>query len=189
MADEKMEMFPSMMSRPPLILYRIEQRHLDRLKTIAIRLREATVDGSSLGAVLRETIAAALDIHEIVAYAEALEALRGPGEAHVRLCPVIDSAVILGLDPKKCDTIYPRTRDGRCRGCGIVGDHPQRGYEMTAKLTCSCGAKTSKDIGVGDIIECSGCHAVWRLEPTVSCEPATKSEIRDYRSRQYGESE
>lgn len=36
-----------------------------------------------------------------------------------------DNAVILGLDPKECDSIYPRTRDGRCQGCGIVGEHPR----------------------------------------------------------------
>lgn len=35
-------------------------------------------------------------------------------------------AVILGHDPAKCDAIYPRTRDGRCQGCGIVGDHPKK---------------------------------------------------------------
>lgn len=34
--------------------------------------------------------------------------------------------VILGHDPAKCDGIYPRTRDGRCQGCGIVGDHPKK---------------------------------------------------------------
>ena len=34
------------------------------------------------------------------------------------------TAVILGLDPATCDGVYPRTRDGRCQGCGIVGDHP-----------------------------------------------------------------
>ena len=32
-------------------------------------------------------------------------------------------AVILGNDPKTCDGIYPRTRDGRCQGCGRTDDH------------------------------------------------------------------
>lgn len=31
---------------------------------------------------------------------------------------------ILGLDPQECDGVYPRTRDGRCQGCGVVGEHP-----------------------------------------------------------------
>jgi hypothetical protein len=35
-------------------------------------------------------------------------------------------AVILGHSPEECDRVYPRTRDGRCQGCGIVGDHPAR---------------------------------------------------------------
>jgi hypothetical protein len=34
---------------------------------------------------------------------------------------------ILGKDPKECDGVYPRTRDGRCHGCGIVGEHPKKG--------------------------------------------------------------
>ena len=37
----------------------------------------------------------------------------------------MSNAFILGLDPAKCDGVYPRTRDGRCQGCGIVGDHPK----------------------------------------------------------------
>lgn len=46
-----------------------------------------------------------------------------------KLEPAREGAVILGLDPRECDGIYPRTRDGRCQGCGIVGEHPQRGGE------------------------------------------------------------
>jgi len=35
----------------------------------------------------------------------------------------MSEAIILGLDPATCDGVYPRTRDGRCQGCGVVGDH------------------------------------------------------------------
>lgn len=30
------------------------------------------------------------------------------------------SAVVLGLCLDECDSIYPRTRDGRCQGCGTM---------------------------------------------------------------------
>ncbi len=36
------------------------------------------------------------------------------------------SASIIGLDPTECHGFYPRARDGRCHGCGIVGDHPPK---------------------------------------------------------------
>lgn len=29
------------------------------------------------------------------------------------------TAVILGISTAECDGIYPRTRDGRCHGCGV----------------------------------------------------------------------
>jgi hypothetical protein len=45
----------------------------------------------------------------------------GPG----KLDSFAMTAVILGNDPKACDGIYPRTSDGRCQGCGIVGEHPR----------------------------------------------------------------
>lgn len=61
------------------------------------------------------------------------------------------------------------------------------GYEVTANFTCTCGADTEKDVGVGDVIECSGCHQIWRPLRTVACEPATAREIADYRARYYGE--
>jgi hypothetical protein len=57
--------------------------------------------------------------------------------------------MILGLDPAKCDGIYPRTRDGRCHGCGIVGEHP--------KACATCGGPIE---GVG--AKC--CDACWEVE-------------------------
>lgn len=38
----------------------------------------------------------------------------------------MSNAFILGLEPEECDGVYPRTSDGRCHGCGIVGEHPPR---------------------------------------------------------------
>lgn len=33
------------------------------------------------------------------------------------------TAVILGVHPESCDGVYPRTRDGRCHGCGRQDEH------------------------------------------------------------------
>ena len=59
--------------------------------------------------------------------------------------------------------------------------------DIEAKLTCVCGTETSKDVWVGDIIECEACHRFWRLCRTVACEPATEREIADHRVRYFGE--
>lgn len=130
-ADPTAEMAVDDCPGKPLVLCRIEHSHLDQLRAIAHQLHDDTVNELSFGDVLRRMVVSAQTLMEIVRYAEALEALRGPGEPYVHACPKeeIPGAVILGLDPRECDGIYPRTRDGRCQGCGTVGEHPQRGAE------------------------------------------------------------
>jgi len=67
-------------SAPTSILYTIEQTHLDLLKTIAERLRFVEDDDNT-------SRDAAIGIMSVVRYAEALQALRGPGEPYVHLNP------------------------------------------------------------------------------------------------------
>jgi len=68
---------------PAPILYAIERAHLDLLKAIAERLRFIEDDDNT-------SRDAAIGIMSVVRYAEALQALRGPGELYVHLYPKDD---------------------------------------------------------------------------------------------------
>lgn len=71
-------------------LYSIEAWHLERLKTVATRLREAGERRLPVGeerAGSGELLDAAHDIMVAVRFAEAIEALRGPGEPYVHMTP------------------------------------------------------------------------------------------------------
>jgi hypothetical protein len=71
-------------------IYCIEQHHLDRLKTIATRMRDASEKRLPVGAERMgagEMLDAAHDIFTAVRYAESLHALRGPGEPYVHVTP------------------------------------------------------------------------------------------------------
>ena len=66
---------------PGPILYTIEEAHLDLLKAVAERLRFVENDSDNIS---RD---AAISIMSVVRFAEALHALRGPGEPYVHLNP------------------------------------------------------------------------------------------------------
>lgn len=63
---------------PKPLLYTIEAEHIERLKAVANRLLEENSNAMDHAADI---------IMSVVRYAEALQALRGPGEPYVHLNP------------------------------------------------------------------------------------------------------
>jgi hypothetical protein len=52
----------------------------------------------------------------------------------------MSNALILGLSQTNCDGVYPRTRDGRCQGCGTTAvPHPRPWRTPKAEDLCKCG--------------------------------------------------
>ncbi len=82
------------------------------------------------------------------------------------------SAVILGLSLENCDGIYPRTRDGRCQGCGTPSETEQihkAQHEVGRSLRKPCGwaqcpgvMLPAEEAEVDELCEaqdrCSVCH-------------------------------
>lgn len=69
------------MSDETVTLYCVERRHLDDLRAVSSRL----ASGAFMDAVSRKE--AAMAIMSAVRFAEVLDALRGPGELEVHVCP------------------------------------------------------------------------------------------------------
>jgi hypothetical protein len=63
------------------------------------------------------------------------------------------------------------------------------GSEVSAELTCgNCGSTATRDIWVGDPIECRQCGWLWRPTCVVSCELVTDAAaIAKFRRDYYGE--
>lgn len=108
-----------------------------------------------------------------------------------------DNAVILGLDPAKCDTFYPRTLDGRCHGCGVVGDHPKStnkhqwvspGGLRVYRVCCQCGKEipVSRDVDPVAMMAVDDCPV--GVVPIHYCiEPGHLEQIRSFVKRLYTE--
>ena len=142
-------------AKPPVPLYSIERSHLETLKGVAKQIRDSTARDASFCARFTDMRDAAQKVLMVVRYAESLEA-------------IVEAVEDVSEALPRAETI-----------AFIVWD----GYEVTADLTCTCGAKTSEEIAFCDLIECSGCHVFWRTEHKAPCVPATDQEVENYRVR------